>query len=150
MPDTSGRLDRVEQRLGKVENRLGKVENRLGKVENRLGKVENRLGKVENRLGLVESQLGEVRRDLGGLAGRVDTLTGRVDTLDENVQKLWLLHEETSRQVELIAEVQVHHGNVLDQLVRDIEPLKGLPDLLHRVINNHESRITALEQRAGQ
>ena len=101
---------------------MGDTNERLHRVEERLGKVENRLGKVENRLGSVESQL----------------------------QKLWVLHEETSRQAKLIAEVQVHHGAVLDQLVRDIEPLKNLPDLLHRVVNDHERRITALEQRAGQ
>ena len=101
---------------------MGDTNERLERVEQRLGRVENRLSNVENRLGSVESQL----------------------------QKLWVLHEETSHQVKLIAAVQVHHGNVLDQLVRDIEPLRSLPDLLHRVVNDHERRITALEQRAGQ
>jgi hypothetical protein len=81
---------------------------------------------------------------------RLERVEERLDSVESKLQKLWLLHEETSRQVKLIAEVQVHHGKVLDQLVRDIEPLKGLPDLLHRVVNNHENRITALEQRAGQ
>jgi hypothetical protein len=82
------------------------------------------------------------------LTGRVDVLTERVDTLGGEVQKLRLLEEDNAQQIKLIAEVQVHHGNMLQQLVRDVEPLKVLPNLLHHVIHDHELRITALERRA--
>jgi len=58
-----------------------------------------------------------------------------------------VLKEENARRLRLIAEVQVHHGNVLQQIVRDVEPLKVLPGLLQRVVHDHERRITALEKR---
>ena len=62
--------------------------------------------------------------------------------------------EENTRQITLIAEVQGHHGTILEQhsrqldrIVKDIEPLKVLPELLRTVIQDHERRITALERR---
>jgi hypothetical protein len=54
----------------------------------------------------------------------------------------------------LIAEVQSHHGTVLEQhsqllnqIVKDIEPLKVLPDLVRPLVQDHERRIAALEKR---
>jgi hypothetical protein len=45
-------------------------------------------------------------------------------------------------------------GESLDKvegrLVKNIEPLKVLPDLLRTVVENHERRITVLEQRGSQ
>jgi archaellum component FlaC len=125
MTDTDERFDRLEAGLGRVEGRLDQVEGRLDKVENRLDKVEGGLHKVEGRLGKVEGE----------------------------VQKLRVLGEENTQQIKLIAEVQSHHGSVLeqhsrllDQLVSDVQPLKVLPDLLRTVIQDHERRITALEK----
>jgi hypothetical protein len=53
--------------------------------------------------------------------------------------------------------VQAHHGGVLEQhsrllnqLVKDVEPLKVLPELLRTVTHDHERRITALERRGTQ
>jgi hypothetical protein len=73
-----------------------------------------------------------------------------VDTLDEDVQRLRVLGEENTRQIKLIAEVQVHHGNMLQEIVKIVEPLKVLPDLFRDVAQDHARRITVLERRAGQ
>ena len=59
-----------------------------------------------------------------------------------------MLGEENTQQIKLIADVQSHHGTVLNQLVKDVEPLKPLPDLLRAVIQDHERRIAALENRS--
>ena len=67
----------------------------------------------------------------------------------QEFQKLRLLKEENRRQLALIAEVQTHHGKVLQQISEDIEPLKVLPGLLQHVVRDHERRISALELRAG-
>jgi len=99
---------------------------RLDKVEQRLGSVERRLGTVEKRLGTVEKRLG---------------------TLDKDVQKLRVLEEDNAQHIKLIAEVQVQHGGVLQQIVQDIEPLKAVPELLRHVVHDHERRIAALEGR---
>ena len=85
---------------------------------------------------------------------RLDRIDGRLGTLEQDVQKLRVLGEENTRQITLIAEVQAHHGTILEQhsrqldhIVKDIEPLKVLPELLRTVIQDHERRITALERR---
>ena len=135
-----GSLDRVAGRLDRVEGRLDTVEGRLDTVEGRLDRVDGRLDRVDGRLDTVESTLGKVESRLGGLEGEV--------------QKLRLLGEENTQQIKLLAEVQSHHGTVLeqhsrmlDQIVSDITPLKVLPDLLRTVIKDHERRITALAKR---
>jgi len=146
MTDTDERFDRLEAGLDKVDGRLDKVEGRLDKVEGRLDKVEGRLGGVEGRLDRVEDQVTGLRTEVTGLTGRIGSLEGEV-------QKLRVLGEENTQQIKLIAEVQSHHGSVLeqhsrllDQLVSDVQPLKVLPDLLRTVIQDHERRIAALEK----
>jgi archaellum component FlaC len=108
-----------------TDERFDRLEAGLDKVEGRLDKVEDGLAKVEGRLGRVEGE----------------------------VQKLRVLGEENTQQLKLIAEVQSHHGSLLeqhsrllDQLVSDVQPLKVLPDLLRTVIQDHERRIAALEK----
>jgi polyhydroxyalkanoate synthesis regulator phasin len=115
----------------------------------RLEKVEQRLGTVEDGLGTLAGRVDVLTERVDVLTDRVDTLVGRVDSLGEDVQKLRILEEENARQIKLIAEVQVQHGGVLQQMARDIEPLKAIPDLLKHVVHDHERRITALERRAG-
>jgi chromosome segregation ATPase len=163
MTDVGERLDQFGARLESVEGRLESVEGRLESVEGRLESVEERLESVDDRLESVEHQVGGLREDVDKLTGRVDTLTGtvdtltgtvdtlsgKVDTLSEDVHRLQVLGEENSRQIGLIAEVQGHHGSVLEQLGKDVAPLKDLRDLVLRVVHVHEQRITALEQRGA-
>jgi hypothetical protein len=56
-----------------------------------------------------------------------------------------MLGEENTAQIKVIAEVQVHHGQKLQQLVEAVEPLKVLPTLYEQVARDHERRIRALE-----
>jgi archaellum component FlaC len=98
-----------------------------------------------------------LRTDVDGLRTDVKGLTGRVSTLEEETRKLQILGEENKGQTKLIAEVQSHHGTILEQhsrllsqIAKDIEPLKGLPDFVRTVVQDHERRITALEQRGDQ
>jgi outer membrane murein-binding lipoprotein Lpp len=91
--------------------------------------------------------VGGLSTTVSGLRTDVAGLTGRVGALEEDVRKLRVLGEENTQQIKLIAEVQSHHGTVLEQLLKDVEPLKVVPDLLRTVIQNHEQRITALETR---
>ena len=120
------------------------TDERFDGLEAGLDKVEGRLDRVEGGLDRVEDQVTGLRADVTGLTGRIDTLEG-------GVQKLRVLGEENTQQIKLIAEVQSHHGSVLeqhsrllDQLVSDVQPLKVLPDLLRTIIQDHERRITAL------
>lgn len=101
-----------------------------------------RLDRVEARLGKVEDQVAGLRSDVDKLRTDVDGLRSDVDGLRTDVDGLRVLQEESARRIALIAEVQVHHGAKLDQLISDIEPLKGLPELLQAVIKSQERRIT--------
>ena len=73
----------------------------------------------------------------------------RLESVEGQIRKLQVLEEENAGQIKLIAEVQAHHGSVLQKVVDDIEPLKVLPDLLTRVVQDHERRLASLEKRAG-
>jgi archaellum component FlaC len=149
MADIDARLDRLEQGLTSMNEQLGEVNARLGRHDERFNQIDGRFTKVVERFDSVESA----------------------------VQKLRVLDEDNSTQIRLIAEVQAHHGTVLDQIVKDIEPLKRqaatveliakeieplkrqaatveriardiepLKDFVTRVVDEHERRITALEQ----
>jgi chromosome segregation ATPase len=118
MPESGERLANIEQTLTGMSRQFGEVKQRLDKVDERFTKVDERFAKIDERL----------------------------DTLTSDVQKVRVLGEENSTQIKLIAEVQSHHGRMLEQLVKDMEPLKVLPDLFKHVVQDHERRITALEQ----
>jgi archaellum component FlaC len=122
MPDVNERLDRVEEGLTKLGQRM---DEQFAKVDERFAQVDERFAKVDERFAKIDE---------------------RFEALTSEVRQLRVLGEENSSQIKLIAEVQVHHGEKLDQLVRDIEPLKVLPGLFTQIAQNHERRITALEQ----
>ena len=50
--------------------------------------------------------------------------------------------------IRLVAEVQSRHGELLQQLLEDVEPLKVLKDVCETAVRDHEQRITAIEQGA--
>ena len=109
---------------------------------------------ADERFDRLEAGLGEVKGRLGAVEGRLDRVEGRLDRVEDvlrkvegEVQQLRVLGEENTQQIKLVAEVQFHHGTVLDQLVKEVAPLKILPDLLQTVIQDHERRIAALEKR---
>ena len=140
MTDTDARFDRLEAALDKVAGRLGAVEGKLDRVDERVDRVDERLVGVDGRLNQVD--------------GRLDQVEGKLGQVEGEVQKLRVLGEENTRQIKLIAEVQSHHGTVLEQhsrlleqLISDVQPLKVLPDFLRTVVQEHERRIKALDER---
>ena len=108
-------------------------------VNERLDRIEHTLTGMSRQFGKVDEQVTEVKQ-------RLDSMDGRLDSMAGEIQNVRVLQEEQSTQIGLVAEVQAHHGRVLEQLVRDIEPLKVLPDLFTHVVQDHERRITALEE----
>ena len=75
--------------------------------------------------------------------------------VDEQFTKLRMLGEENTAQIKVIADVQAHHGGVLDghgaalkRIEEALEPFKVLPAAIQtcfRDLSDHERRITALE-----
>jgi hypothetical protein len=70
--------------------------------------------------------------------------------LEQAVGKLRVLEEANARTIKLIAE---GHGAKLDSLSarldKVIEPLQQIKDFIERVADEHEFRITALEDHTG-
>jgi len=95
----------------------------------------------------VEKGLKELGEHMDERFGKVDE---RFGTLETEVQKLRVLEEANATQIKQIAEVQGHHGQKLQQLIEAVEPLKGLPDFVARIADDHEHRITALEKASHQ
>jgi polyhydroxyalkanoate synthesis regulator phasin len=106
---------------------------------------------VEGAVAVLCVDVNGLRTNVDGLRTDVKGLSGRVTTLEDETRKLRIFGEETTSQTRLIAEVQSHHGTVLEQhsqmlnkLVKDVEPLTVL---VRTVVQDHERRIRALEKR---
>ena len=98
-----------------------------------------------------------------GVNERLDVLNGDVRVLKDDVRGLKndvsglrVLYEHHDAQIQMIAEVQGHHGHQLDthgQLLREIKaelaPLRDLRDFVKRIAGEHEHRLTALEKHTG-
>ena len=138
MVDANERFDGVDLRLAGVERGLDDLNGHVGKLDGRLGKVEGRLDGIDGRLDSMDRRFDSMDR-------RFDSMDQRMASLEGDVRKLRVLGEENAGQIKLIAEVQSHHGKKLDDLVKAVEPLKDLPNLIH-IVGNHERRITALER----
>ena len=149
MPDVGERLDNIEQRLTSVAQHFVKVDEHFGEIKERLDTIDKRLDNVDERFDKIDERFDKIDERFDKVDERFVKVDDRLDTLTSDVQKLRVLGEENTTQIKLIAEVQAHQGHVLQQIVQDIEPLKILPALFTKVVQDHERRITALE-RTGQ
>jgi archaellum component FlaC len=153
MTDAGDRLDKVEARLGNVEDQVAGLRTDVGGLRTDVTGLRTDVTGLRTDVTGLRTDVTGLRTDVTGLRTDVTGLTSRVGTLEDEVHKLRILGEDNTRQITLIAEVQAHHGTVLEQhsqllnqLTKDVEPLKILPDLLRLVIQDHEHRITALER----
>lgn len=136
MPDIDERFDRVEHRIDRLSER---IDEQSARMEQQLAQVDQRFAQVDQRFAQVDERFAQVDQRFAQVDGRFDALTAEV-------QKLHVLWEENSAQIKLVAEVQARHGQVLQQLVDAVEPLRVFPDLFKQVAQDHERRITALER----
>ena len=128
MPDVEERLEKVERGLTELGHRM---DERFDEVTQRLDKIDERFTKVDERFTKIDE--------------RFTTVDERFTTVDQRFTQLQVLLEDSASQIKLVAEVQAHHGSVLDEIKEAIEPLKGLRPLFEQVARDHEKRITALE-----
>lgn len=114
----------------------------MASMAERMNKVEQRLEKVESGLNEVRTEVGELRTEVGGLRTEVGGLRTEVNSLR-------VLGEANANDIRTVAEVQVHHGQKLDEIARSLEPLAELREFIRIVAPEHERRIKALEQHTG-
>ena len=133
MADTGERLDKVEQRLESVETGLEQVRTEVGELRTEVGGLRTEVGGLRTDVGGLRTEVGSLRTDLGGLRTEVN--------------KLRVLGETNADDIKKIAEVQVHHGQKLEEITRALEPLAELHKFIRVVVPDHERRIKALENR---
>ncbi len=135
--------------MGEVGERLDKVQERLGGVEQRLGSVETGLKEVREEVGGLRGEVGGLRGEVGGLRGEVGGLRGEVGELRHEVNGFRILGEKNAEDIKKVAEVQLHHGEKLDEITKALEPLARIDAFVTAVAHEHERRITALEDHTG-
>lgn len=109
---------------------------------------------MSERMDSFERRLDTLGTDVRGLRGEVGELRGEVGELRGEVHSLRVVVENHDSQIRLIAEVQAHHGNRLEEhgrllreIKQDLGPLRDLRDFVARIADDHEQRIKALEGR---
>jgi archaellum component FlaC len=121
--------------------------------DDRMEAVEQRLDAMNGDLQVLKDDVRVLKEDVGGLKEDVQILRQDVGTLKNDVNGLRVLYEHHDEQIQKIAEVQAHHGRQLDehgQLLQEIkvqlEPLADIRDFIRRIADNHEHRLSALEK----
>ena len=94
--------------------------------------------------------MAEANEGVNSIDARPGSVEEQVTEFRSDVQRLRIVGEDNLRQTTLVAEVQAHHGKVLDELRQDVQPLKGLRVLMQQIAQDHERRITALESPDGK
>jgi chromosome segregation ATPase len=124
-------------------------DERMQAVEQRLGAVETGLSEVRVEVRELRTEVGGLRGEVGGLRGEVGGLRDEVGGLRDEVNGLRIACEKNADDIKKIAEVQVHHGQKLDEITKALVPLVELRDLVRVMASDHERRITALEGHPG-
>jgi len=114
--------------------------------------TNERLGRVEGRLDSLSAELGELRGEVGELRGEVGELREEVGELRADIHKLSIHHDDHLAQTRLIAKIQAHHGEAIEEiradvkrLYTDMQPLRDLYGFVRKLAIDHEQRIESLE-----
>ena len=99
--------------------------------------LAERMNKVEQRLEDVATGLKEVRTEVADLRTEVGGLRTEVDGLRTEVGSLRVLGEANAEDIRKVAEVQVHHGQKLEEIARALEPLAELHAFISVVAPEH-------------
>jgi chromosome segregation ATPase len=141
------RLGAIAEQLGVVEERLAAVAERLGVIERRLDALAERLGVVEQRLDALAERLGVVEQRLDAVEVRLDAADRRADAVDAALLRLRVAQDEIRSQVGLILDNLAASNERFDRFERYVEGrFEHLEVDLHLVLDNHASRLNALER----
>jgi archaellum component FlaC len=123
---------------------------RLAMVEQHLGRMTTDFKEVRKEVVGLRTDAGGLRTEVGGLRTEVDELRTEVGALREEVNTVRVLCEANADDIKKVAEVQVHHGQQLEEITRALGPLAELGAFVRVIGPDHERRIKALESQAGQ
>jgi uncharacterized coiled-coil DUF342 family protein len=146
----------TSERLGRVEERVDSLAAEVGELRAEVGELRAEVGELRAEVGELRAEVGELRAEVGELRAEVGELRKEVGGLREQVHLLAIRTDDNSAQIRLIAEVQVHHGQAIEEIRadlkvihRDMAPLRDVYNLMRQVAANHEQRIESLEKWAA-
>jgi chromosome segregation ATPase len=138
------------------DDRMTALERRLDAMGEDVRELKEDVRELKDDVRVLKDDVRELKDDVRELKDDVWELKDDVRGLKDDVRGLRVLYEHHDDQIRTIAEVQAHQGRLLEnhgQLLREIKhelgPLRDLHDFVRRVAENHESRITRLENHAG-
>ena len=134
MTDEGRRLKAVEQGLGRVTTGLQEVREHVGELRTEVGGLRTEVGELRTEVGELRTEVGELRTEVGELRTEVNTVR--------------VLGEANADDIRKVAEVQVHHGQKLDEIAQALAPLAELHAFIRVVVPDHERRLRALEGRS--
>ena len=134
MTDEGRRLKAVEQGLGRVTTGLQEVREHVGELRTEVGGLRTEVGELRTEVGELRTEVGELRTEVGELRTEVNTVR--------------VLGEANADDIRKVAEVQVHHGQKLDEIAQALAPLADLHAFIRVVVPDHERRLRALEGRS--
>ena len=124
------------------------VEQGLGDVTRGLQEVREHVGELRTEVGGLRTEVGELRTEVGELRTEVGELRTEVGELRTEVNTVRVLGEANADDIRKVAEVQVHHGQKLDEIAQALAPLADLHAFIRVVVPDHERRLRALEGRS--
>ena len=134
MTDEGRRLKAVEQGLGDVTRGVQEVREHVGELRTEVGGLRTEVGELRTEVGELRTEVGELRTEVGELRTEVNTVR--------------VLGEANADDIRKVAEVQVHHGQKLDEIAQALAPLADLHAFIRVVVPDHERRLRALEGRS--
>ena len=124
------------------------VEQGLGDVTRGVQEVREHVGELRTEVGGLRTEVGELRTEVGELRTEVGELRTEVGELRTEVNTVRVLGEANADDIRKVAEVQVHHGQKLDEIAQALAPLADLHAFIRVVVPDHERRLRALEGRS--
>jgi chromosome segregation ATPase len=110
----------------------------------------------DDRMTRLERRLDALGEDVGVLKDDVRVLKDDVGVVRNEVGRLRVLYEDHDTKIDAIAEAQTHHarqleehGTLLREIKRELVPLGDLRDFVRRIAEEHEGRLSALENHTG-
>ena len=163
-----------EKILGVVTERFERIEQRLDVLETRMDALEGRMEVLESRMEVLEKRVDSLESRMDALEPRMDSLEGRVSALEEQTAQLnhrldahiretqTLIENRALKTEELLLSEIIRVHESMDQRISHVEKeLSEIREFYHtvrldsensalflRMINDLDTRVTALEERS--
>jgi chromosome segregation ATPase len=133
------RFDQIDQKFDQIDQKFDQIDLRFDQIDQRFKHIDQRFDEIDRRIGRIDQRTEQIER--------------RLDQHDRDIQKLFVLMEDMSERLGLVAEGVIMNTQRIDALRadmnREFEEVKAVNRLsyaeLDRRWREHDRRITDLE-----